>query len=469
MLLSIEKLIYGGDGLARTPAGADGRSMAVFVPFVLPGEKVEAEIRQEKPGFARGSVTQLTEASSDRIEARCPYFRQCGGCHYQHIPYDRQIDFKAAILRETLQRIAKIELQFDLRLHVSPPWHYRNRTRLQVRTAPEFPPQPAKSARSGDPGFPPQPAKSARSGDPGFALGYFRVGSHEFLPVRECPISSPLLNRVMARLLELGGLNCPSAVEEIELFVDAADERLLAWAFCEREADRRDLLRWAEALGRELPEISGMTFFSSRRRTEDDDAPMDSKTIAQSGMKALRYRTKHAEFQVSAGAFFQVNRHLIDDLVSVVTGNASGEVALDLYAGVGLFSATLAQNFHHIFGVEASQTSQGDFVHNVPANVKAVGARTEDYLRSDYLRSRPVRNRPELVVLDPPRTGAGKAVIRSLVELGAPRVRYVSCDPATLARDVAPLLAAGYHIEEAHLFDLFPETFHIESVMLLAR
>jgi 23S rRNA (uracil1939-C5)-methyltransferase len=186
-------------------------------------------------------------------------------------------------------------------------------------------------------------------------------------------------------------------------------------------------------------------------------------------MKALRYRTKHAEFQVSAGAFFQVNRHLIDDLVSVVTGNASGEVALDLYAGVGLFSATLAQNFHHIFGVEASQTSQGDFVHNVPANVKAVGARTEDYLRSDYLRSRPVRNRPELVVLDPPRTGAGKAVIRSLVELGAPRVRYVSCDPATLARDVAPLLAAGYHIEEAHLFDLFPETFHIESVMLLAR
>jgi 23S rRNA (uracil1939-C5)-methyltransferase len=105
----------------------------------------------------------------------------------------------------------------------------------------------------------------------------------------------------------------------------------------------------------------------------------------------------------------------------------------------------------------------------VPANVKAVGAPTEDYLRSDYLRGRPVRNRPNLVVLDPPRTGAGKMVIRSLAELGAPRVRYVSCDPATLARDIAPLLAAGYHIEEAHLFDLFPETFHVESVMLLAR
>jgi len=291
--------------------------------------------------------------------------------------------------------------------------------------------------------------------------------------VRECPISSPLLNRVMARLLELGGLNCPAAVEEVELFADAADERLLAWAFCAREADKRDLLRWAETLERELPEISGVTFFSSRRRFEDE-ALIDPKSLAQSGARAIRYRTKNHEYQVSAGAFFQVNRYLVDELVSVVTGDARGDIALDLYAGVGLFSAALAPSFHHIFAVEASQTSHADFVQNVPANVKAVGARTEDFLRTDYLRSdylgsRPVQKRPDLVVLDPPRTGAGKAVIRSLVDIRAPRVRYVSCDPATLARDLAALLAAGYHIEEAHLFDLFPGTFHIESVMLLAR
>jgi 23S rRNA (uracil1939-C5)-methyltransferase len=324
------------------------------------------------------------------------------------------------------------------------------------------------------------------------------MGSHEFLPVGECPISSPLINRVMARLLELGGLNCPAAVEEIELFADAADERLLAWAFCGREADAGDLLRWAETIERELPEIGGVTFFASRRRSSgrgssgrgslgrgssergssqrrsleeriEDEAPIDTKALAQSGATAIRYRTKKHEYQVSAGAFFQVNRYLVDELVSVVTGNARGDVALDLYAGVGLFSAALAPSFHHIFGVEASQTSHADFVENVPANVKAVGARTEDYLRNDYLRSRPVRKRTDLVVLDPPRTGAGKAVVRSLVDLGAPRVRYVSCDPATLARDLVPLLAAGYHIEEAHLFDLFPGTFHIESVMLLAR
>jgi len=219
---------------------------------------------------------------------------------------------------------------------------------------------------------------------------------------------------------------------------------------------------------REVPEVSGLTFFPSRRRNkekdEDEDAGVDSRPLAQSGAKAIRYRTKEHEYQVSAGAFFQVNRHLIDELVAVVTGGVSGEMALDLYAGVGLFSAVLARRIRHILSVEASQTAHGDFVQNVPANVKAVGARTED-----YLSSRLVRKRPDLVVLDPPRTGAGKTVIRSLVELGAPLVRYVSCDPATLARDLVPLLAAGYHIEEAHLFDLFPETYHLETVMLLAR
>lgn len=431
MLLTIEKLIYGGDGLARTPADADGRSMAVFVPFVLPGERAEVEIAQGKPGFARGSVTHLAEPSPERIAAACQYFQQCGGCHYQHIPYQRQLEFKAGILRETLQRIAKIELKTEIHLHGSPPWNYRNRTRLQIQTNPEF------------------------------ALAYYRFGSHELLPVRECPITSPLINRAMARLVELRGCACPAVVEEIEFFADAVDEHLLARAFCGRDAEEKALLRWAEAFQKECPQIAGVTFFASRRRSEDED-PTDMKRLAQSGAQEIRYQTKGGDLRVSAGAFFQVNRHLVDDLISTVCGGASGERALDLYAGVGLFSAALAPSFRHIFAVEASQISHGDLIHNGPANVKAVRARTED-----YLKSAPVRKRPELVVVDPPRTGVGKAVIRSLVELGAQRVRYVSCDPATLARDLAPLLAAGYRVEEAHLFDLFPQTFHIESVILL--
>ncbi|HWZ83494.1 MAG TPA: 23S rRNA (uracil(1939)-C(5))-methyltransferase RlmD [Terriglobales bacterium] len=431
MLLSIEKLIYGGDGLARTPADADGRSMAVFVPFVLPGERADVEIVPGKAGFARGTVSELVERSPARVDGLCPYFERCGGCHYQHIRDEEQFTFKSTILRETLHRIAKIELQDDIRLHASPPWNYRNRTRLQVRTTPEF------------------------------ALGYFRFASHEFLPVHQCPISSPLINRVMAQLIALKGCECPTAIEEIELFADAGDQRLLAWAFCRRDAEAESLRRWAETVQREVPEIAGITFFPSRRRA-DEDEPAEGKVLAKSDAAEVLYRVQDAQYRVSAGVFFQVNRHLVDELVSTVTGNATGELALDLYAGVGLFSLALARSFHHILAVEASQTSSADLVHNAPANVKAVQARIEDYLQL-------APKRPDLVVADPPRAGVGKAVARGLVQLGAPRVRYVSCDPSTLARDLVPLLAAGYRIEEAHLFDLFPQTFHIETVVLLAR
>lgn len=458
MLLTIEKLIYGGDGLARVAAHDDSRATTVLVPFVLPNEQVEAELIQQKPGFARGSVTRLIEPSPDRIEPRCPYFVRCGGCHYQHIPYARQLEFKSQILRETFERVGKIKLDADIHVHSSPPWNYRNRTRLQIRT--EVRTEVRSEART-----------DARSPSE-FALGYFRLNSHEFLPVRECPISSPLINQFIAKLTESEGLNCPSSVEELELFADADDAHLLAWAFCARDANPADLLRWAEPLRRDFPGLLGLHFFASRRRSkiqEDDDAsPTDIKPLAHSGAQSLLYKTAHAEYQVSAGSFFQVNRHLIDDLIATVTKNATadteGDLALDLYAGVGLFTVPLAQRFHHIFAVEPSHTSLADLRHNVPAVVKAVGARTED-----YLRSRPVRKRPNLVVLDPPRTGVGKTVTRSLVELAPRQIRYVSCDPATLARDIASLVAAGYRIEEAHMFDLFPQTFHIESVMLLAR
>lgn len=431
MILTIEKLIYGGNGLARTPPDANGRSMAVFIPFVLPGEHVEADIRQEKPAFARGTMTRLIEPAANRIQAACPHFGQCGGCHYQHIDYERQLEFKAGILRESLQRIAKINLGTHLQIHPSPQWNYRNRTRLRMQTGGEF------------------------------ALGYYRLGSHQFLPIARCPISSPLISQSIERLLEGCGAGCPSEIEEIELFANSSDTTVLAWAYCRPQSDPAALRAWAERIQQELPSLSGMTFFRSRK--EDDDAP-ELRPITHTGETGLTYHVASDRYHVDAGAFFQVNRHLLEDLVQTVTAGPGGASALDLYAGVGLFSLPLARVFHHIFAVEASQLSLAGLRKNVPANVKAVRARTED-----HLRSRATRQRPDLIVVDPPRAGLGTAVTRGLIDLAAPRLRYVSCDPATLARDLAPLLASGYRIEEAHLFDLFPQTFHIESVMLLAR
>jgi 23S rRNA (uracil1939-C5)-methyltransferase len=136
--LTIEKLVYGGDGLARLPADEHGLGKAVFVPFVLEGERIEATLLEQKRSFARGQAETILQASSHRVEASCPYFQRCGGCHYQHASYEHQLEIKAAILKESLRRIAKLDFEGDINIHPSPPWNYRNRSRLAIRSSPEF-------------------------------------------------------------------------------------------------------------------------------------------------------------------------------------------------------------------------------------------------------------------------------------------------------------------------------------------
>ena len=198
------------------------------------------------------------------------------------------------------------------------------------------------------------------------------------------------------------------------------------------------------------------------------------------GASELTYQTKTAVHRVTAGAFFQTNRFLTDELVSIVTAGRSGELALDLYAGAGLFSTALACDFRHIVSVESSQTAAADLQYNLPVNGKAVPAQVEHYLTRNPARvgagDSPAQSRsdgenqkPDLVVVDPPRSGLGDQVAHLLATMAAPRLTYVSCDPATLARGLVPLLAAGYRVEEAHLVDLFPQTYHLETVLHLAR
>jgi 23S rRNA (uracil1939-C5)-methyltransferase len=190
----------------------------------------------------------------------------------------------------------------------------------------------------------------------------------------------------------------------------------------------------------------------------------EPKQIYSWGAGHLTYGTNAAPYRVSAGAFFQVNRYLINELVKIVTEGQSGETALDLYAGVGLFSTVLARRFPQVIAVESSLTCYADLLHNSPSNVKAVQATI-----ADFLRSLGGKSRPDLVVVDPPRSGLGESVVQSLVGLGAHRMTYISCDPATASRDLAGLLSAGYRIEQVYLVDLFPQTYHLESVFHLAR
>ena len=443
-------MIYGGDGLARLPADhreADkrtpkhsGRGKAIFVPFVLPGEQIEAMVTAEKPGYARAQAQSILQASPHRVEAPCPYFAACGGCHYQHAPYERQLEIKKEILRETLRRFAKLELDCEVELHPSPPWNYRNRSRLQVRLQPEF------------------------------AAGYFKFGSHELMPVEECPISSPLINRGIAAVWRSGRAGLAAeGVREIEFFANAGDTKLLVELSCDADARRSEVRTFAEELRVMLPEIAGIVAF---RAVHEGRAAQQEKLLSV-GESSLIYETQGASYRVSAGAFFQTNRYLTDELVKIVTGGQKGDLTLDLYAGVGLFSTALARDFHHVIAVESSQLSADDLAYNLSSKGGVIQASTEQYLnrlqKLGRARTGIIHNRhtPDLAVVDPPRSGLGQRVAGLLANLRAPQLTYVSCDPTTLARDLVVLLAVGYRVERAHLVDLFPQTYHLESVLQL--
>lgn len=438
MRLTIEKLVYGGDGLARLAADERGPGKAVFVPFVLAGERVDAQVIEEKKGFARARLEKVVEPVAERVQPECRYFQSCGGCHYQHAGYGHQLAIKSAILRETLRRTAKLDWPGEIQAHASPPWGYRNRARMRLRAEP-------------------------------FALGYSRLGTNVLLPVEECPISSPLIQRAIATVWQQGREGKVAAgISEVEFFADAEDTALLmeltllanAMPFAPGSA----VARFAEALRAALPEVTGIALFSPApgEALVSEDVPQELEPLF--GQPALSYNTRAARYRVHAGSFFQTNRFLVDRLVELVTAGREGSLALDLYAGVGLFSLMLSQSFREVTAVEAAPFAFHDLRHNCPSNVAAIHASVEE-----FLAALPPQVKYDFVVVDPPRAGLGEKTARLLAALGAPRLTYVSCDPATLSRDLRLLLESGYRVDEVHLVDLFPQTFHIESVLYLAR
>jgi len=366
---------------------------------------------------------------------------------------------KAAILRQMVRSVGKIEFAEEIRIHPAPPSNYRNRTRLRLRARP-------------------------------FMLGYNRLGSSELLAIEQCPISSPLINRAIGILWRLGLADAVSAdVAEIELFANADDTQLLVELMVEEKNRRRrgsDLLHLVQNLRATIPEIAGVAVFHATGQgglerkvvpscgREPSGSPQ-AKSRAQRrnipdelqetfGADHLLYSTSAANYQVSAGSFFQTNRFLTDKLLELVTEGRSGDYALDMYAGTGLFSLMLSQNFRKVGAVEAAPFSFHDLQQNCPSNVTSYQVMVDRFLA--YL---PGGTKADLAIVDPPRAGLGEQVAKALPVTRAPRITYVSCDPATLARDLRVLMASGYRIEGAHLVDLFPQTFHIESVVQLVR
>ena len=440
MQLEIEKLVYGGDGLARLPADEHGRGKTVFVPFVLPAEKIEASVVESRPGFVRAKLDSVIAPSPERVGPRCSYFGDCGGCDYQHMDYPAQLRHKAEILRETLRRTAKFELQHELEVHSAEPWGYRNRTRMHVHRQPQF------------------------------ALGYFRYNSHDLLPVEACPISSPLINQAIAEVWKLGRAGTvPEILHGLQFFSNHDDTKILLEAYVRPGSDAKECQPFAAALHDFLPAISGVVIFPTST-VEDETrqrAPLAATPAGPSqaiGKGSLLYHTAGHDYQVSGGSFFQTNRYLNDKLVEVVIGRQTGRTALDLYAGAGLFTHHLARNFDQVLAVEPSPHSFADLRPNVPPNVNCIRSTTEA-----FLAARGSKLAPDRIVVDPPRFGLGEKAATALGRMSASHVTYVSCDPATLSRDLRVLLEFGYRVEQAHLVDMFPQTYHMETVLHLAR
>ena len=440
MRLTIEKAVYGGAGLAR----AEGK--AVFVPMALAGETVEVGLRRDKGSFAEAELVEVVSPSPDRVAAPCPYYGACGGCQYQHAGYTAQLAMKRGILLETLGRAGLRDVP-EVTVHAGEPWGYRNRIRLHVDAA-------------------------------SHALGYRRKGSHMLLAIRECPIAAPLLERALAVLRDVfAKQEAGGWCGEVELFMNG-DSSALLLSFMERPGavvSKVRLERLCEAVRERVPVLAGAGLFAASRaraggwaRVEDEGGA--GARVAAWGEPGLEYSVGGERYMVSLGAFFQGNRYLVERLRTLATEGADGAVVWDLFAGVGLFARAVAERFEKVVAVEGAPVAAGDLRRNLVGS-GAAGARHRAVESSalDFL-SRGARGgkAPDWVVLDPPRAGLGAEASALLGQVRSHNVTYVSCDPATLSRDLRVLVDAGYTITRLDLIDMFPQTFHLETVVRLS-
>lgn len=384
--LRIDGLAAGGDGVGRDP---DGR--VVFVPFAAPGDRLRVRVLEERARFARAEIEDVLEAGPDRVTPPCPVFGTCGGCAWQHIAYERQVEAKRAIVRDALARIGKVGALPGLDFAASPaPYGYRGRARLRVERG---------------------------------EVGFRQRRSHALCAVTACPLLVPALDETLGAM----AASPPSPDGEWELA--AGDDGTVRMA------------------------------------------PLGARTIARDdGPPGLAIDAAGERIRVSAGGFTQANALLRDALATAVLDAAgSGQTALELFAGAGFFTIGLARRFPRVIAVESDPGAVLDLTHNVAdakaRHVRVIEARVETWLTAADAESL----RAEVVVLDPPRGGVGAAAAAVLAQLPARRIVYLSCDPATWARDLAVLVSHGWQLTRVHGFDLFPQTPHVEALAVLER
>ncbi|KAF0107632.1 MAG: 23S rRNA (uracil1939-C5)-methyltransferase [Anaerolineaceae bacterium] len=424
--VKLEKLTYGGAALGRLE---DGR--AVFVPFALPGETVRARVVEEKRGHVRAELVEVLEPAPERIPPKCKHFftplarssgegpgvRACGGCHHQNLSYANQLKAKTEILRDQLTRIGKIPDPPVQPMVPSPQeWNYRNHVQFHL----------------------------TREGK----LGFVAADDRSILPIAECHLPEAPLNELWPRLEFDPGLG----LERVSLRLGADGETMLIL-----ESD-------------ETPELEADLSVVHLREGE---------AVVMAGEESLTVEVRGRPFRVSAASFFQVNTAMAEKMAEHLLTCLSlppGATVLDVYCGVGLFSACLAPHAGRVIGIESSPSACEDFAVNLDEfeNVELYEGAAEEILPALVTQIDNLR----YAVVDPPRAGLDKRALDALLALGAApsgqprgpgRIAYVSCDPSTLARDARRLIDGGYRLTSVTPFDLFPQTYHIEAIAMFEK
>lgn len=393
--------------IERVVYGGDGlgrhEGRVIFVPVTAPGDLARVRIVEEKKGYSRAEAVSLLEAGPGRTEPPCPVFGRCAGCQWQHIDYALQVDVKRSILEEIFHHKLPGSRDVPVRMTPSPtPWEYRSRVR--VRT---------------------QGKGGSRQ------VGFFAARSHRIVDIPGCPLLRPSLNRALSTLREQD----PVTGRRYEEFDVACSEETGRWAIAPSAAD--------DATGRAGGPATG-------------------------GSTLLERRVAGFSYLVAASTFFQANDLLVDELagkVAELAQTSSCDSALDLYSGVGLFTLPLARRYARVAAVESSPYS----AHLCRRNAERAGLFNVQSFHSDVLQwlrraGRDAKPAADLILVDPPRTGLGRAIAEEIVQWEPETIIYVSCDPQTLCRDAA-FLDGPFHVDYVEGFDLFPHTFHFETVM----
>jgi 23S rRNA (uracil1939-C5)-methyltransferase len=384
--------------------GRDDDGRMTFVAFTLPGEIVRAEIIDERKRWARATLTEILTPSPERISPRCPHYSKCGGCHYQHVAYETQLKIKEGILHDQLVRIGGLETPIiNSIIPSSTPWNTRNQIQFSL----------------------------AENGQ----LGFMAAGTNNVVPISECHLPLPEIEEIWPRIELAEQLE----IERVILRKGLDGEVLIAL----QSAYEPDL-----DIQIDLP--ASLVWLN----------PQGVRVIA--GNEYIESEVLDHRFRVSSRSFFQVNHYLLDTLAQLVNQSVDpqpGQMIFDLYAGVGLFSAFIAKRGAHLIAVEQSPWSCKDFEINLQMfdNVKLYEASVELALAS-------IQEKPDTILVDPPREGLSQEVRDILIEMAPNKLVYLSCDPATLARDAKRLIQAGFEMDSVTPIDLFPQTYHIESL-----